>query len=275
VRNCLILGSGRSGTSMVAGTVAKAGYFMGDRLLPPSDGNPKGYFEDYEINDINEDLLASVVPKRPIIFGNEHFRHRPLRGQFWVACLPLGTQISPSPALIPRLQRAVLREPYCFKDPRFCYTLPVWRPYLKNVAFVCAFRDPGATVASILKECQYAPIVLTFGHALRAWTQMYTHVLQIHRHHGDWLFLHYNQLLSNDGLKRLQLFLDAQVDGSFPEASLNRSVSTKRVPGKSWRVYEELCDLAGYTVEGQRRTPLAYRLLRSWQLSSPGRKVVS
>jgi hypothetical protein len=260
---------------MVAGTVAKAGYFMGDRLLPPSDGNPKGYFEDYEINHINEDLLASVVPKRPIIFGKEGFRHRPLRGQFWVACLPLGTQISPSPALTPRLQHAVLREPYCFKDPRFCYTLPVWRPYLRNVAFVCAFREPGATAASILKECQYAPIVLTFGHALRAWTQMYTHVLQIHRYHGDWLFLHYNQLLSKQGLKRLQLFLDAQVDGSFPEASLNRSVSSKRVPRKSWRVYEELCDLAEYKVEGQRRTPFVGRCLRYWQLSFPGRKVVS
>jgi hypothetical protein len=242
---------------MVAGTLAKAGYFMGDQLLSPSDGNPKGYFEDYEINQINEDLLASVVPKRPVIFGKELFRHRPLRGQFWVACLPLRTEICPSSAVISRLQRAVFHEPYCFKDPRFCYTLPVWRPYLRNAAFVCAFREPGATVASILKECQYAPIVLTFGHALKAWTQMYRHVLQIHRHQGDWLFLHYNQLLNKHGQRRLQLFLDAQVDDLFPEASLSRSVSSKSVSGKSWRLYEELCDLAGYKIEGQRRTPLA------------------
>ncbi len=248
---------------------------MGDKLLPPSDGNPKGYFEDYEINHVNEDLLASVVPKRPIIFGKECFRHRPLRGQLWVACLPLGTQIFPSPALTRRLQQAVLREPYCFKDPRFCYTLPVWRPYLKNVAFVCVFRDPGVTAASILKECQHAPIVLTFGRALRVWTQMYTHVLQIHRHHGDWLFLHYNQLLSEHGQWRLQAFLDAYVDNSFPEASLNRSVSTKCVPGKSWRLYEELCDLAGYKVECRRRTAFAGRFSRYWQLSFPRRKVVS
>ena len=252
---------------MVAGTVAKAGYFMGDKLLPPSDGNPKGYFEDYEINQINEDLLAAVVPKRPIILGKECFRHRPLRGQFWVACLPLGTEISPSPALTFRLQQAVLREPYCFKDPRFCYTLPVWRPYLRNAAFVCAFREPGATAASILKECRYAPIALTFGHALKAWTQMYTHVLQIHRHRGDWLFLHYNQLLTKYGLKRLQLFLDAPVDGLFPEASLGRSVSSQSVSLKSWRVYEELCNLAGYKIEGQRRTPFAGRCLRYWFLS--------
>jgi hypothetical protein len=258
---------------MVAGTVAQAGYFMGDKLLPPSDGNPKGYFEDYEINQINEDLLASVVPKRPIIFGKERFRHRPLRGQFWVACLPLGTQISPTPEITTRLQQAVLREPYCYKDPRFCYTLPVWRPYLRNVAFVCAFREPGATVASILKECRYAPIVLTFRQALRAWTQMYTHVLQIHRHHGDWLFLHYNQLLNEHGLKRLQMFLDAEVDGLFPEASLSRSVTRKSVSRKSWRVYEELCNLARYKIEDQHRVPLAGRFLRYWQLSFSGRRV--
>ena len=45
-RNCLILGSGRSGTSMAAGILARAGYFMGAELWPADIGNPKGYFED-------------------------------------------------------------------------------------------------------------------------------------------------------------------------------------------------------------------------------------
>jgi hypothetical protein len=45
-RNCLILGSGRSGTSLAAGILAQAGYFMGDELWPVNIGNPKGQFED-------------------------------------------------------------------------------------------------------------------------------------------------------------------------------------------------------------------------------------
>ncbi|RME58681.1 sulfotransferase family protein, partial [Candidatus Parcubacteria bacterium] len=64
MRNVLILGSGRSGTSMVAGTLAKAGYFMGTQFVPPRESNPKGFFEDHEINDINEAILKKVVPHR-------------------------------------------------------------------------------------------------------------------------------------------------------------------------------------------------------------------
>jgi len=44
MKNCIILGSGRSGTSMVAGTLAKSGYFMGDNLYPARESNPKGFF---------------------------------------------------------------------------------------------------------------------------------------------------------------------------------------------------------------------------------------
>ncbi|NIM13858.1 MAG: sulfotransferase family protein, partial [Candidatus Aminicenantes bacterium] len=54
MKNCLILGSGRSGTSMIAGILHKAGYFMGDNLYPPRSANPKGFFENWEINEINE-----------------------------------------------------------------------------------------------------------------------------------------------------------------------------------------------------------------------------
>jgi hypothetical protein len=54
MRDCIVLGSGRSGTSMVAGALAKAGYFMGDRLYPARDANPLGFFEAPEINSINE-----------------------------------------------------------------------------------------------------------------------------------------------------------------------------------------------------------------------------
>lgn len=243
MRNCIILGSGRSGTSMVAGTLFRAGYFMGNKLLPSNDDNPKGYFEDYEINAINEDLLGPLIPKRVKILGREYFRYQPLKSQRWVAWLPIGVEIPCPPEIAQRMQRATLKEPYCFKDPRFCYTLPVWRPYLKDVVFVVVFREPAKTAVSILKACQHAPIRITFKRALKVWTQMYKHILEIHRHKGDWLFLHYSQLLSGEGLDRLETFLHAQVDHSFPDASLSRSFSTVRIPKETERVYKSLCEL--------------------------------
>jgi hypothetical protein len=252
MRNCLILGSGRSGTSMVAGTLSDAGYFMGDELTPPRQSNPKGFFEDHHINSINEDLLDPVVPTRPVFWGKERYRYRPLWWQRWLACLSVRTQIACSPEIAARIQSVTRREPYCFKDPRFCYTLNVWRPYLKNVRFVCVFRSPAVTAVSILKECRDAPYLhsldMTFRQAIRVWTQMYRHVLEIHRFEGDWLFLHYNQLLIEEGLRRLETFLEARVDRTFPELSLRRSFSDEYVPRRTWGVYLQLCELAGYDV---------------------------
>jgi hypothetical protein len=45
MKTCIILGSGQSGTSMVAGTLAGAGYFMGERLYRPRESNPRGFLE--------------------------------------------------------------------------------------------------------------------------------------------------------------------------------------------------------------------------------------
>jgi hypothetical protein len=43
---------------MAAGSLAKAGYFMGENLIDARKSNPKG-FEDVEVNIINEELLAT------------------------------------------------------------------------------------------------------------------------------------------------------------------------------------------------------------------------
>ena len=63
--NCLILGSGRSGTSMAAGVLAKSGYFMGRNLIPPRPANPKGFFESEQITDVKKrlDFSSTVLDK--------------------------------------------------------------------------------------------------------------------------------------------------------------------------------------------------------------------
>ena len=86
MKNVIILGSGRSGTSMVAGTLAKAGYYMGEQLLPANKANPKGFFEDIEVNAINEDILSSVAPRRPKILGDIFFVTTPclIKDGYWL-----------------------------------------------------------------------------------------------------------------------------------------------------------------------------------------------
>jgi hypothetical protein len=235
---------------MVAGCLAKAGFFMGAQLYPPRESNPKGFFEDPEINGINESLLARVLPKRPPLLGQWFFRDRPIAGQMWLARIPVGTLIPSTPEIAERIRKVTTQEPYCFKDPRFAYTLPIWRPFLKNTVFVCIFRDPAATAHSILKECKDSPVLQSFAitrsQVFDVWTLMYKHILEIHRHDGAWLFVHYDQVLHGECLDRLEAFVDARVDRLFPEPWLRRSFSDNNVPDETRHVYQRLCKLAGY-----------------------------
>ena len=250
MKNCLILGSGRSGTSMVAGTLAQSGYFMGEELISARDGNPKGFFEDVKINRINEELLSQVLSKRPRFLGRYLFKNRPLSGQRWLAKVPVGTTISPSQHLIEQIELLLINQPFCFKDPRLCYTLPVWKPHLKNVVFICVFRDPISTINSIMKEVKYEPHLKHFKisskQALEIWMLMYQHILLVHQFEGEWIFLHYDQVLNGEGLEKLASVTGASVDYSFPEKSLQRSKPNRSIPKNAEAIYQQLCHLAGY-----------------------------
>jgi hypothetical protein len=224
---------------------------MGDRLHAPRDANPKGFFEDYEINGINEVLLAQVVPPPPPLVGKWLFRDRPGQWQRWLARVAVGTPITCPNDIAKRIRKQVQRQPFCYKDPRFSYTLQAWRPFLVDTAYICVFRDPSSTVKSILKECRDAPYLqslhINAAHALEAWALMYRSILEVHANSGEWLFLHFDQMLEGDGLDKLEAFLGASVDRSFPEVSLRRSVGNQDIPAEARQIYRDLCERASYT----------------------------
>jgi hypothetical protein len=75
---------------------------------------------------------------------------------------------------------------------------------------------------------------------------MYSHILKIHQFEGEWLFLHYDQVLKGEGLKKLATFTEASIDYSFPDTSLRRSKREQPIPKKTEKIYQQLCELAGY-----------------------------
>ena len=253
MHNGLVLGSGRSGTSMVAGCLKSAGYWMGDDLLPPTPGNPKGYFESRVIQNINEDLLTQVEARRPSGPLGRLFPRRMGKAQRWLAQVPLGTTLHCPRKLGDRLKSQLEHQPFAFKDPRFCYTLPVWRPFLPPTRFVCVFRDPGVTGSSILRECQteayLASLNMDLDKALDVWRLMYEHVLREHRNEGEWLCVHYEQILCGDGLDKLERFLDVQIDRDFPDPALKRSTFGEQLGSEVTQVYAKLCEWAEFDPE--------------------------
>jgi len=242
---------------MVAGALSQAGYFMGEELWPAQIANPKGFFEDREVNSINEDILAQVIPRRhtkpprPWQLRKFLWNRRPVNRQRWLACIPVRKTIPSTPALDSRIQTLVAKAPYCLKDPRFSYTLPVWRPFLGDATFVCVFRYPALAAQSILNECAHSDYLkslsMSFKRALLVWELMYSHILQKHANDGDWLFLHFDQVLNGDGLDRLEEFLGAPVDRSFPDPAFRRTTSDDAVPKSVRLLYQQLCARAAYT----------------------------
>lgn len=237
---------------MVAGVLSETGYHMGDRLIPPDYSNPKGYFEDYEINDINEELLSPVLPYRPKgIVGSVLFRSRLGYGQKWLAALPTTTRIPIRNGIVERIKRATSVKPYCYKDPRFSYTLSVWRPYVDDCIFLCVFREPSKTAVSIVDECKRKDYLrnldMNYDRALETWEAIYKYILEVdYVEGGQWLFLNYNQFLDGSAFEKIRKTLQVEPKRNFVSADLDRSKGTSHTPDKIKNLYERLCTLADY-----------------------------
>ncbi len=249
---------------MLAGALGDNGYYIGSDYIRSREANPKGFFEGREINQLNERILERVVETRssfighllrvaPILAKNVK-SDRPIRGhgQLWLARVPVETDIGSTSAIDDHLRRLTSKEPFCFKDPRFCYTLPAWRPFLDNdnTVYLCVFRHPADTIKSVLKECRrekyLRSLKMDFQKSNEIWKLMYRHILERHRFLGNWLFVHYEQLFDSHRLAVLENVTGATVNPGFPDRKLQRSHGRYELGGEAIEIYERLCELAEY-----------------------------
>jgi hypothetical protein len=257
------MGAGRSGTSMLSGILHQAGYFMGDKLYLPKESNPKGFFEWKEINGINEEILSnfgkslySTILKR--VFKRYTVK-APGKNQRWLLELPVKVIVNNAdPKIEEKIREVGKHEPFCYKDPRFSYTLPVWRQLLPpGTVYICIFREPNVTVESILKECcsrdYLANLSINRKDAYRVWAAIHSHILshyigfQSIDKNPHFFFVHYNQIYDGSALPSLARFLDAPLSDDFVEKELKRTVANGPIPPKAETIYLRLCELAGYT----------------------------
>jgi hypothetical protein len=252
MKNIIIVGCGRSGTSLVAGCFSKAGYNMGDDLLPADSSNLKGYFEDRLVNTINDEIIRKSYPKKreflgEWIFDDENFLYR----NRWLASVSLNVHLYTS-KIIEQQIRELCKSPFCYKDPRFSYTLPIWRRYLKDVVFICVFRHPFSTSRSIIKESRefvgLHNLRMDYGVALDIWKSIYRHIIK-HSDEGNWLFLHTDQIFDGSGLDKMETFTDTRVDRSFPDKKLITKRNYGKLPKDVEDIYFKLCRLANYDAE--------------------------
>jgi hypothetical protein len=147
-----IIGMHRSGTSMVANLLQRAGLYLGEEndLHEATPANPAGYFEHLGLIWLNIEVLATV---------GASWNRPPSSGVDWDAG-DLGPYRERA-----RLLARPLREspPWGWKDPRACLNIPFWRSAFGPLRFVVVVRNPLEVAFSLKRRNEFS---LDFGLAL-------------------------------------------------------------------------------------------------------------
>lgn len=141
----IVLGMHRSGTSTVMNALGCMGVQLGDDLLPPGKDNPKGFFEDKAINDLNIEMLEVI-------------------GQNWFSLsLVTDAQVNRLESLgylerATKLLHAKMGEyqNFGFKDPRVSKLIKFWKKVFAQMEcetkYVLCLRHPLSVANSIFKR---------------------------------------------------------------------------------------------------------------------------
>ena len=178
-----ILGMHRSGTSAIASALHNLGVDFGESLLPASNDNPKGYFENQAVQAFNETLLV----EQGYGWDDVHFDFETIEADH-------------RKVLIANAKKIIVREFGVFqrfgiKDPRFCLLFPLWQEACSQldieVRVVLAYRHP-IEVAQSLK----ARNDMSLQSGLALWCEYMTKA-ELYSREVERLCIDYNDLLTD------------------------------------------------------------------------------
>lgn len=186
-----VAGAGRSGTSTLAGIVARLGMHVPLPEVPPDDSNPRGFSESQWTVDVHDEWLAETM-----------VQVSDSRPSAW---FDTGRVSSREPA---RIRVSEWLEPHfaehpelVVKDPRLSWFLGLWRVAAIRTGatpvFATMLRPPAEVVGS--KQKYYAN-KLGSAHLAASWVNMLLHTERATRPaeaDGGRVFVRYEDLLSD------------------------------------------------------------------------------
>jgi len=116
-RLIIVLGMHRSGTSAITRGISTLGVELGTHLNPPQEGvNPKGFFEDLDILELNDSILQTLQYTWHSLstISQSDVDEVIAKGFLNRACDLLASKMNQFPV-------------YGFKDPRTSKLLPFWK----------------------------------------------------------------------------------------------------------------------------------------------------
>jgi hypothetical protein len=137
----VVLGSGRSGTSLLMQVLAALGLRVSDQLIAARQDNPQGFYEDARIVRIQADLMRAL--------GAWPFH--PLPADWLQAPATVAAGEALAEVLRERLDHPRL---WGFKDPRTAPFLPLWQRLFNELQvaprYLLALREPGSIIRSFM-----------------------------------------------------------------------------------------------------------------------------
>ena len=161
-RLVVVLGMHRSGTSAVTRALMALGAELGDSLLLAQKENPKGFFEDSDLNSLNIEMLGAIGQRWDSLSSVEasHIDRLWQLGLGEKAARILDQKLSVHPI-------------FAFKDPRVAKLLGFWQRVFEelglDVSYLLVLRNPLSVAQSLAardgfsREKSYA---LWLGHVL-------------------------------------------------------------------------------------------------------------
>lgn len=143
-RVIIVMGVGRTGTSLIMQILMAMGVQVSNNLIPANAGNPEGFFEDIDLKDIQAELYSCL-----------NFSVSLPLPEAW-----LDTECAKKAksSLRQVLKKLLNEHPGILgiKDPRISTFLPLWmllfNPMRIVPSFILAVREPKSSVASFIRQ---------------------------------------------------------------------------------------------------------------------------
>ncbi|MFC1618497.1 tetratricopeptide repeat protein [Candidatus Neomarinimicrobiota bacterium] len=240
-----ITGMHRSGTSMIARMLNLCGLYLGaeEKIMPADAGNPTGYWQNLEMDQISEAILANFSGGWDFLL--------PVMASGWEHQDDLNVLRTKAQSNIARMET---NKPWGWKDPRACLTIPFWKSLLPELKVVVCLRNPIEVVDSLHKHTGS-----TTAFTYNLWIRYYQRILEDVSKECR-IITHYDSYFSDPGseLDRLLNWLGWEVATKQAEQA-QRFISSKhrnhtlvttdllkaRVPMEVVEIYETLCSEAG------------------------------
>lgn len=131
----IITGMHRSATSLIASWLSAGGVPLGEQLLEPDSRNPRGFFEDADFFDFQENALLA--------------RGETILLEHAFAFAPTAEEGARADALL--AARAKLPR-WGWKDPRTCLFFDFWNERLPHAQWLLVYRHPLEVLLSLMRR---------------------------------------------------------------------------------------------------------------------------